>query len=646
MKKLLTKLFILLYIFVPVHSLSKESIRTFSLDLKNLEVVSVSKKPEKAFEAASAIFVISNEMIQRSGATSIAEVLRLAPGVEVSRIDANKWSISARGFGRQFSNKLLVMIDGKTFYNPLFAGTYWDILDTSLEDIDRIEVVRGPGGTLWGSNAVNGVINIITKNSKTTQGNYFSALAGSFERAIIEGRNGGKVNDSLHYRTFAKYHNNGSTNTLNQNSANDEWQSFKAGARIDWDRTLRDKIMFKFDVYSGNESQDYYFPGLTAPVNGDEKFKGLSFLTNWEHSYSDDSLVTAKFFYDYINRSIDSLLDQNRHTVDFELQNDIKINDRNDFSWGIGYRNFSNNIDPNAFGGITYINYTPQDFDGEFYSSFLQNKTALIADKLFLTYGSKFEYNYQTEFEPQPNVRISYLIDSNNTLWAAISKAIRMPSIAETGINRIVAPGITNVGNPSQDAEDLVAYELGYRTIFSKRLSLDTTLFYNVYRNLRSYTPLPSVSLSNLGHGFVYGSETSVDYYITNNWNISGSLSLQSVNLDLETGGTDPLNLFFSDENVSPTYQLKIQSNANLSDDFKFDNYIYFIDEIQPSRSYSVSEYVRFDTRLAWQARKNLEISLVGQNLLDNRHPEFSQSIYSLPTEIPRSGYLKMKITF
>ncbi len=641
--KVIAKYLLLIIVLLPASVQSKD-INTYTFDLKDMDIISVSKKPEKIFEAAASVYVLTNEQIKRSGATSIPEALRLVPGLEVARIDANKWAISSRGFNRQFSNKLLVMIDGKTTYTPLTAGTFWDEIDENLDNIDRVEVIKGPGGTIWGANAVNGVINIITKNAKITQGTTITNTFGNFEKSTSEITHGGKAGDNLFYRASAKYQDTDSTTRLSGLGHNDNWHSGKGGLRIDFDKSVSETLMFKADIIKGRENQDYFLPNIAGPTYGDEKFSGASLVARYEQVLSENENIVLNSFIDY-NQRESSLVGIERTTFEFDYQHNKAFNERNDLSWGLTYRYFLNDIDERLINGTLYLTYLPNKTNANLYSAFVQNKTALVPDKLYLTYGTKLEHNYYTGVEYEPSIRMTWLVNDNNVLWAAVSRAIRMPSIAERDINRIVTPALNNIGNPNYDSEEVSAYELGYRTILGDNLSLDNSIFYNVYYDLRSYRNPPNITLDNQGNAKIYGFESALEYTVNSKWNLAGSVSMISHNARLDAGVNDIGNLFYSDENTLPGYHLKLQSNYNISENIQFDNYLYYVDEIKVSTS-NINPYLRFDSRIAWSPTKKVEISLVGQNLLDDKHQEFSEAIYTVPSEIGRSVYAKLAIKF
>ncbi|MCP5361731.1 MAG: TonB-dependent receptor [Hyphomicrobiales bacterium] len=640
-------------------------------ELVDIVVTSVSKKEEKAFEAPAAIYVISQEDIRRSGATNIPEALRLAPGLQVARIDSNKWAISSRGFNRQFSNKLLVLIDGRSVYTPLFSGVYWDVQDTPLEDIERIEVIRGPGATLWGANAVNGVINIITKKAKETQGTLLSAGGGLHEQGFGTLRYGGKLTESnSYYRTYAKYNNFGEFERSNGVDANDSWDMSRAGFRYDSDQRVNDKVTVQGDVYEGRK--DYPLINVPTPLspysvsypNETEEFSGGNILTRWEKTVSDTSNTSLQFYYDFIRRDV-SLIGQTRSTFDIDFQHDWYVNDRNQIVWGLGYRYITDNLEDSQ-----QINYDVDSRNDMLWSAFLQDKITLKPEELFLTIGSKFERNDYTGFELQPSACLSWLVDDKQTLWSSVSRAVRTPSRNEDDIklvNLAIPPGTllgpgtpvslaSQIGNRNIESEEMLAYEIGYRIKPRNELILDFSAFYNEYDNLRTTEspatpfadltlPIPSLvvplPLANLGYGESYGFEVAANYNISNNWRIYANYTFLTMNLHLDGSSGD--TTLQNDEGRSPKNQFHVRSYYNITEDVEWDNLFYYVDNLSTA---NIDTYMRFDTRIGWDVMDGVNLSLAAQNLFDDQHQEFNESIYSTPSEIGRVIYGKVTWKF
>jgi len=635
----------------------------------NIDITSVSKKPEKLSNAAAAIYVITQEDIRRSGVTSIPEALRMAPGVQVARIDSNKWAISARGFNDRFANKLLVLIDGRSVYTPLFSGVYWDMQDTLLEDIERIEVIRGPGATLWGANAVNGVINIITKNAKETQGGLVTAGYGTEENGFGGFRYGGKIDDDTYYRFYTKYFYRDDFQTPSGDDSADEWDMLRGGFRIDSDLSDEDRLTVQGDIFTGKVGSRFQIPVPLAPYwqvfNTDDELAGVNLLSRWEHVISETSDMTLQAYYDRIQRH-SSLVDELRNTFDIEFHHRFALAEHQEVIWGLGYRFTTDDIE----NGIGFI-YDPNSRDDHLFSAFVQDKITLFEDTLSLTLGSKIEHNDYTGFEYQPNARLLWTPHERHTIWTAVSRAVRTPSRGEHDSNisfSVIPPGfppnisplpmfVAGNGQDSFGSEEILAYELGHRFLFSDRLSLDTSLFYNDYNHLLTgeadinslqvfpalgYSYLPAFADNNI-EGETYGVELAVDWRPLDWWRLKTAYSYLQIQLHL---APDSLDTFLEEmERESPHNQLSILSSMNISRNVAFDLWVRYVDNLP---NFDVSNYITLDARLSWKPHDNVELSLIGQNLLDNQHPEFGMPLYikSLPTEIERSVYAKVTWEF
>jgi len=450
----------------PTPDLAETSLET----LMNIEVTSASKKQEKLSQTAAAIYVITQEDIRRSGATSIPELLRMVPGSDVAHIDANKWAISARGLNEQFADKMLVLIDGRTVYTPLFSGVYWDVQDTLLEDIDRIEVIRGPGATLWGANAVNGVINIITKQAKDTQGSLLTSGGGNQERGFGAVRYGGKLGDRGHYRFFAKYFNRDAFARSSGDNAVDGWNILREGFRTDWKVTDQDSLTIQGDFYNGSAGVEV--PGvasLSPPTTGslDDRthLVGGNLLGRWHRAFSDRSDTTLQMYYDRADRR-DILLGEVRHTIDLDFGHHLAVGNRHDILWGLGYR-FTGD---QTTGSLTF-SFNPSSRSDNLYSTFAQDEINLVPARLRLTLGTKLEHNNYSGLEIQPNIRLLWTPHPHHAIWAAVSRAVETPSREEANarINKaafVRADGTTRLvsefGNPGLPAEAVLANEFGY----------------------------------------------------------------------------------------------------------------------------------------------------------------------------------------
>jgi iron complex outermembrane receptor protein len=639
----------------------------FSLDeLVNLKVTSVSKKPERLSHSAAAIAVITGEDIRRSGVTTIAESLRLAPGMQVARVDSITWAISSRGFNDLFANKLLVLMDGRSVYTPLFSGVYWDVQDTLLEDIDRIEVIRGPGAALWGANAVNGVINITTKSAKETQGGLLAGGAGTEERGFGSVRYGGQINDKTWFRVYAKYFDRDDAATTSGGDAGDDWDRLRGGFRVDWEPSQPNLLTLQGDIYDGTERQHYILPTLAPPYSTSQpqtlKLGGGHLLGRWTHTFGEGADLRAQFYYDRTEREL-QIFREERDTLDFDLQSRFPLGERQDVVWGLGYRH----ADSHNFKSNFNLAFVPGDRETEEYSAFVQDEITLVRERLRLTLGSKFEHNDYTGFEVQPSVRLLWTPHPKHSAWASISRAVRTPSRADNDlrlVNSVIPPGVpplslpapgvvSLVGNPAKQSEVLVAYEAGYRVQLHDRVTADAAVFYNDYHRLSTFEPagqdlstlpgsilLPQV-FQNRAKGETYGGEISANIQLTGWWRLRPAYSYLQVQRHRRRS-QDPTAE--NGERDDPHHQVSLRSEMDLPWHLQLDCMGRYVDAL-PSRG--VPSYVEADVRLGWRPTKQWEISITGHNLLDNRHREFKQLILGPPqTELERGVYGKITFRF
>ncbi len=629
--------------------------------LINVQVTSVSKKPENLSHAAAAITVINQEDIQNSGARSIAEALRMAPGLDVARVDSHTWAVSSRGFNDSFANKLLVLMDGRIVYTPLFSGVYWDVQDTMLEDIDRIEVIRGPGATLWGANAVNGVINVITKSAKDTQGGLAVAGGGTEELGFGALRYGGQLGEKAYYRVYTKYDSRDSSVTPDGETADDRWQMARAGFRMDWEAFSQSAMTLQGDIYGGQLNQTYTFPTLTAPDYAEVSSRlidvsGGNLLGRWKQELQGESDATLQLYYDYTRRDARNLLSEGRNTFDADWQHHWKLGERQDWVWGFGYRLTTDDI-----SGSFLTSFTPERRTTQLFNFFAQDDIELIRDRLNLTLGSKFERNDYTGFEIQPGARLSWTPDHRQTIWASVARAVRTPSRAESDIRlgNGVQPGapptvLAVFGSGAYKSEELLAFELGYRIQPHPRLSLDLATFYNIYDDLRT-TELRGVGLDpslpgspvvarlnidNQATGETFGGELTANWHATDWWHWRATYSLFEAQLHTKSTSNDRDAEI--DERKSPHHQFSLQSSLELPWHLRLDATARYVDQLE---QLGVRSYFEMDARLAWKPRHNLEFSIVGQNLLDNQHAEFAPTIIPIQSTETQRGVFG-KITF
>jgi iron complex outermembrane receptor protein len=614
-------------------------------DLMNVEITSVARHPEKILEAASAIQVITQEDIRRSGATSIPEALRLADNLQVAQKNSHDWAISARGFNTALANKLLVMIDGRTVYTPLYSGVFWDVQDYVLADIERIEVISGPGGTLWGANAVNGVINIITKSAKDTQGLYAQVGGGSRPEDLADVRYGGALGPDTQFRFYGKYFDRGSEVLANGDSASDSWRQGRGGFRVDSDPSTMDKLTLQGDVYEGHEDDQ---------TGGTSNTSGENVLGRWSRRFSDTSDLSLQSYLDRthllnpvaplslgaLQLAGAGLLQDDLTTYDVDFQHRFRIGAANGIVWGWGFR-YTHDVVSNA----PALAFLPPTLDRDLYSIFAQDEVALRPN-LSLTVGSKLERNDYTGYEVEPNVRLSWLLNSNQALWSAISRAVRTPSRIDQDVFEAAPPHFVLLeGGSHFTSESVVAYELGYRVQIEPQLSASVSSFFNHYNDIRSTTITPTTLLpfyfANGLEGDTYGLEFSGNYQVSDSWSMHAGYTLLKEHLHVKPGQIDINDAL--NETADPQHQFSLRSSFNLPRHTEFDTALRWVDTLHINNGPvvgTVPSYFELDTHLAWHASDRLEFALVGQNLLHNRHPEYGFPEPSRP-EIERSAYGK-----
>ena len=642
---------------------SPQDLTELSLEeLINVEVTSVSRKEEPIFRAPSAVSIVTGSDIRRSGATSIPEALRLVPGLQVAQATAHDWAISSRGFNDLFANKLLVLMDGRSVYTPLYSGVIWDVQDTLLEDIDRIEVIRGPGATLWGANAVNGVINIITKNARDTQGLLLSGGGGTEEIGFGNVRYGGQLGEHTHYRVYTKYFNRDDTVDPSGNDSYDAWWMARAGFRADYEKDWVNTLTFQGDLYDGELRDSLLLPSFTLPnpvrVNDTTRALGGNALGRWTHHFTEASILQFQMYYDRTERDSE-VLKETRNTFDLDLHHRFPIFERHEIIWGLGSRVSHDEQDDNNL----FLSFDPTHRTTQLYSSFLQTEWELLEEKVKLTLGSKFEHNDYTGFEVQPGVRLTWTPDDKNTLWGSVSRAVRTPSRVEDDgrVLNSITPGapptiVSLFGNNAYESEELTAYEIGYRIKAHPSVSVEVATFYNDYDSLRSFntrspfletTPapphvvIPFIAVNDM-EGETYGAEVAVEYKPLDWWRWRASYSYLQMELHLPSNSPDPISE--SAEGTSPHHQAGLRSSMDLPHNLQFDVTGRYVDNLP---TFGIPSYVAMDVRLGWRPWSHLEFAIVGQNLLDSQHPEFGSSfIATPPVEIQRAVYGKITLKF
>lgn len=630
-------------------------------DLMNTKVTSVSKKEQSLSRTAAAIFVITTADIRRSGATNIPDLLRMVPGLDVAQINANSWAVSARGFNHQFSDKLLVLIDGRAVYTPLFAGVYWDTQDVPLEDIERIEVIRGPGATVWGANAVNGVINIITKSAAETQGGLLIAGGGTQDLALGMAQYGGKIGKDASYRVFAKYLDQNHLPNLTGQNGEDGWHLSHVGFRTDASLTQKDSLTVEGDLYGGTEGANFghivsIAPPVDENVNGSEKIPGGDILSRWNHVFSSRSDTRLQFYFDRYERDGQEL-SENRDTFDLDFQHHLALGARHDLIWGVDYRHSSDF----TVGTIDQA-WVPAGRALQLFSTFAQDEIVLKPDRVFFTVGTKLENNYYASWDVDPSVRVAWTPSKQHSFWATVSRANRSPSRrnenADINIAAFPGPGgvpalLTLLGNPEEKSEHVVAYEAGYRAQPAGPFSIDVATFFNTYTDLATTEPGPPFLVVNPApshfvfplvwgnkmHGTTDGIEVSSNWKVNDRWTLSPGYALLQMHLHTDPTSQDTTTLADT-EGSSPRHQAQLRSHLNLPCHFIWDVSGYFVERLPDQQ---VPSYTRLDTQLSRQLGEGLELSLVGQNLLRDHHLESNDMLTSVnPTEVKRSAYAKI----
>ncbi|MFP4144474.1 MAG: TonB-dependent receptor plug domain-containing protein [Phycisphaeraceae bacterium] len=616
--------------------------------LMDMEVTSATKTEGTSLtEAPAAIYVIADEDIDRSGLQSLPELLRLVPGMHVARVDAHTWAIAARGFNAQFNNKQLVMIDGRSVYTPLFGGVYWDMQDVVIEDLDRIEVIRGPGGSLWGANAVNGVVNVITKDASETQGWMLETSVGTEMLNRTAVRYGGQLGDDAYFRVYGKYvqhddyvYPDGSDGS----DGADEWYRGMGGFRMDFLGDENDKVMVQGGAFGARLGQELRIWDM--PVVGTQRrfeeidANGAYLLGEWAHTFEDDSLLTLQSYYDYTERN-EVINPQSLHKFDVELEHVFRPWEDHQVIWGLGYRLYSDDNDNGP--GVTF---DPASRTDHTYSAFIQDTIELVEDRFSVTLGTKVEHNDYSGFEYQPSFRSVWTPSEQHAFWGAVSRAVRTPTrFQEDGqLTLDVVPTpfgpmpIRMVGKDDLPPEKLIAYEVGHRWAPSRNFFLDTTAFYNEYDDLSSMVPASqpmTLTFASEGEAESYGLETSATWQVTSDWELRGSYSL----LRMFVHGGDE-----SVEDGYPVHQAQVHSYVDVTDTVGFNTSLYWYDQVA-SAGTGIPSFFRLDTGVTWRPRENVEIGLWGQNLLDGEHAEYSAQTF-VPTEVERSAYLAVKYEF
>jgi iron complex outermembrane receptor protein len=626
-------------------------------DLMNMEITSVSKKAERLSRTPAAVFVITSEDIRRSGARNIPDLLRMVPGVDVAQINANTWAISARGLNEEFGDKLLVLIDGRSVYTPTFGGVLWETVSMPLEDIERIEVIRGPGGAIWGANAVNGVINIITKKASETRGGMIVAGGGTLEHGFGTAQYGASLGTNAAGRAYVQYENHDHLSGISGQAANDSWDAVRGGFRIDDSPSTRDTVTLQGDMYNGQEGQDVLTLATLATNPERGTIRGGYLQSIWNRKYSERADSSLQISFDRYVRSLP--FTDHRNTLDATYQYHFALDSRQDIVAGAEYR-LTNHMSNSAT-----VTYSAADNTRELFGAFVQDEIEIVPDHLYFTMGVKMEHNDYTGFEAMPDARMEWEATQRDMFWAAVSRAERTPTSGDTSdhVDGGEAPGPGGIplhlvvdGNPNFTNETLLAYQAGYRGIRSSKFSVDVSTFYNIYRHLRTFEPssyvfqpLPSpqfletLVFGNGIFGETHGVEFSGNWKATSRWTLSPGYAFEAFHMRLnpDSQGT---TLLPTAQGGSPQHSAQLRSHLALAKGFEWNASAYFVGRLQ---ELSIPSYTRVDTELTWRIAERGSFSVVGQNLVQDHHPETSNATGLIqPDFVKRSVYAKIDWRF
>jgi iron complex outermembrane receptor protein len=615
-------------------ALAATDLKSLSLEeLMEIDVTSVSRRTESSLRAAAAVTVITGDEIRRSGVNSLPEALRLANPLHVAQANGRGWSVSARGFAQSTANKMLVLIDGRSVYTPLFSGVFWDVQDVLLEDVDRVEVIRGPGATLWGANAVNGVINIITKKAADTQGGLALAGAGNEERGFGAARWGGELGGRGHYRIYGKLLDRDAL-VLSRSGGDprDDRRLGQGGFRTDLKTAAGDGLTIQGDVYAGRVGE---------PLRDDSNVDGGNLVGRWSRQLSERSGMEMQVYWDRSHRHIPNLFEEHRDTWDMDLQQDVRLGTRHALLWGLGYRHTRDRV-----GNSREVAFLPSRRAQDLFSAFVQDEISLRDDQLRVTVGTKLEHHESVGLEVQPNLRFSLALSDRRVLWGAVSRAVRSPTRLDEDVVFYSPVNGAEIVRGSRDfvSEELLAWELGYRIQLRPELNLDFATFFNDYDNLRSQEFQPNggfpIVLGNRSNAETWGLEARANWQPVARWRVYASYALLEEEFTLDPGSRDPVG--GRAEADDPRNRLMLRSYLDLPGGFELDTWLRYIDELSFSR---VPSYTELNVHLGWRASRSLELALIGQNLLHEEHVEFGAASPAQEA-VQRSLYGKVTWSF
>jgi iron complex outermembrane recepter protein len=627
--------------------------------LMNVEVTSVTRQRTRIADAPAAVYVVSEEDIRRSGATNVPEALRMVPGMMVARVSASQWAVGSRGFHDLYNKSLLVLQDGRTLYNPFFSGVLWDQQENFMADLSRIEVVRGPGATLWGANAVNGVINISSKPANETQGALLQARIGD-EEHIGAVRYGGKIGGDTFYRVWTRYRDTDDQPLFDDTEGFDGWDDLHSGFRIDKYPSPDDALTLQGEFFNNTIGQRVVVPMFAPPFVGidqnDFTVFGGHVLGRWRHVVDEESDYTIQAYYDAFNRD-DPILGYIQHTFDVDFQHRFRLTERQQIIWGGGYR-----FQTDALNDNPLFRLDPDHFDSHLLSAFVQDNIALVPTKLHLFLGSKFELNSYSGFEVQPSARLLWTPSDRHSVWGSVSRAVRTPNRFEKHGSLALSRFPTPQGIPAElriegrggtVAEELIALEAGYRFQAGRSFALDVATFANRYDHLTTFAPgTPSfdptgpvphlvipAAIANAAEAETYGLEVASTLNVTTNWNLHASYTLfhafqHSLTADDEMGA----------EGNVPHNQFHVRSHLDVTRDVEFNASAYYVDRLSFG---GIDPYVRIDANVVWRPTKGVELQAGVFNAFDGEHPEFnSPSFRTVPTQPERAVWFQASFRF
>jgi len=647
-------------------------------ELLEIEVTSVSRQSESLSSAAAAIYVITGEEIRQHGFQSIPQALRDVPGLHVAQIDSQKWAVSSRGFNGRYNNKMLVLIDGRSVYSPEFSGVYWETQDTLMADIDRIEVIRGPGAAIWGANAVNGVINIMTRHSADTLGGYAELGAGNYQQAFTGFRYGRRLASGLTGRAYVKAFKRddldfdsadaspATASLIKQSGTDNDWWKQQMGGRLDMSLGPASTLTLSGAAYDSMMNQSVTVPTLTTPYidypNINSESRGWHVLGDYTRALAADSQLNMKAYFDHAKRD-ESFFGFSRDTIDIELSHHVELGQRHELLWGVGYRHINNELDTNQ----SVIDAQGSNESTNLWSVFVQDQITLQPDSLWLTLATRFEHHSYTDFEWQPTIRLSWQPWERHRFWTALSRAVRTPSQAENEylinvgnlapmsefnptafVNRLILQG-----NSDYDSEVVKSIEAGYRYASGNQFSLDTAIFYNDYDDLRSssisntdFSTLPAYlttqsAFDNDGHGHNYGLELSA------NWLLSEKLKLRLNYTYIESNFSDgqPQNTDAPEQLVSLMVNWRIARDLDMTASWRYVDTSQSIDPVQVDKQ-TVDAYQGVDLGINWQLTPKLKLSAFARNLFYGSHVEYKAELFSIPYRVEPSFFGRLTLEY